>query len=122
MSEQAQGPVVVTVAIYPTKGEAGQTLDAADIEAQGLAGDRRKKRPVHLVGAGETPETTRANLFLDLTDDQLGALLEHTVRVGDAALFISERPTGCPGVYAVVAESGRVAVGDHLTILPGSPA
>lgn len=123
MSDAAQRPglVVTQVAIYPTKGEPGRTLDSVLIEDAGLAGDRRKKRPVHLVGGAETPETTRANLFVDVSDDELGALLERTVRVGDAELFISERPSGCLGVYAVVATPGRVAVGDHLTILPDSP-
>lgn len=117
MSERhSNAPMVRDLAIYPVKNEPGQRLDDAQIEAEGLAGDRRKKRPVHLVGAAETPRTTRANVFLDSSDDQVGALLGQTVRLGYAELLITERPTGCPGVYAVVTQPGRVAVGDRLTI------
>lgn len=121
MSEQQEHTATVRdLAIYPVKDEPGQRLTVARIEAEGLAGDRRKKRPVHLVGAKETPETTRANVFLDIDDDAVGALLDHTVRLGGADLLITERPTGCPGVYAVVAAPGPIAVGDRLTITHGS--
>lgn len=117
MSERhSDAPVVRDLAIYPVKDEPGQRLTDAQIEPEGLAGDRRKKRPVHLVGAGETPQTTRANVFLDVSDDEVGALLRRTVRLGDAELLITERPSGCPGVYAVVVTPGRVAVGDRLSI------
>lgn len=107
------GPRVRELAIYPVKDEPGVRLADVAVQDAGLAGDRRKKRPVHLVGAGETPETTRANIFLDLPDAQVAALLECTVRLGDAVLHVTERPSGCPGV----ATTGRVALGDALTIL-----
>lgn len=119
-TQQGDAPVVRELAIYPVRDQPGRSLARTRIESVGLAGDRRKKRPVHLVGAAETPQTTRANVFLDIDDEQVGALLERTVRIGDAELLVTERPSGCPGVYAVVVTPGDVAVGDPLRLASDS--
>lgn len=103
------------LAVYPVKGEPGELLQRAEVEAEGLAGDRRKKRPVHLVAGDETPQTTRANVFLDGDPTTLAALVGEHVRVGAAELLIEELPSGCPGVYASVVTPGQVALGDDLT-------
>ncbi|WP_068429903.1 hypothetical protein [Piscicoccus intestinalis] len=114
------GLTVRELAIYPVKDEPGRRLERTEIEEAGLAGDRRKKRPVHVVAGDETPETTRANIFLAADPEALTALVGSRARVGSAVLYISEKPTNCPGVYAVVAKPGAVAVGDRLH--PAPPA
>lgn len=113
-----QGLTVRELAIYPVKDEPGRRLTRTEIEEAGLAGDRRKKRPVHVVAGDETPETTRANIFLAAEPEALTALVGSSVRVGTTVLYVSEKPTGCPGVYAVVVEPGAVAVGDRLRPTP----
>lgn len=89
-------------------------LDVADARTEGLAGDRRKKSPVHIVGEGQTPETTRANVFVDVPEETLRAMLGASVHLGEAVLSIDRLPSGCPGVYASVAIPGRIATGDLL--------
>lgn len=118
-SDEASAARVQMLAIYPVKDEPGRLLDRVDIEAQGLAGDRRKKRPVHVVAADETPETIRANVFLDMTPEQVVALVGSRVRLGDAVLAVTEVPSNCPGVYAEVVQPGAVAVGMPVTVTAG---
>ena len=103
------------LAVYPVKGEPGERLPRAQVGTEGLIGDRRKKRPVHLVAGAETPQTTRANVFLDGDPHALAALIGERVRLGDAELRIEELPSGCPGVYASVVSPGAVTIGDDLT-------
>lgn len=105
------------VAIYPVKGEPGRRLERAALESAGLEGDRRKKRPVHLVGAPQTPETTRANVFLDVADDELRAALGSRIRLGSVVLSLDELPSGCPGVYASVVTEGSLQIADEVTRL-----
>ncbi len=112
---QTSGPMRVReLAIYPVKGEPGASLETVQVELDGLAGDRRKKQPVHIVGSGETPETTRANVFVDAEADEVLTLLGQTVRIGTASLLVTQLPSGCVGVYATVAHEGLVRVGDVL--------
>lgn len=108
---------VRSIATYPVKDEPGVFHDSVEIEPEGLAGDRRKKRPVHLVGAEITPEHTRANFFLTLGEAEVQALVGSRVLVGDSVLDITELPTACPGVYAEVAQTGAVRVDDDLRVL-----
>ena len=104
------------IRVYPVKGEPGTDLQRADIGAGGVAGDRPKKSPVHLVA--ESDRTTRANLVVSLTPDDLYATVGRLVRVGAAVLAVTTRPSGCPGVYAEVVEPGPLAVGDAVDVLP----
>lgn len=119
-SEPADAIRVRELAIYPVKGEPGRPLDTAHIEAEGLAGDRRKKQPVHIVGSEETPETTRANVFVTAPSEELTGLLGRHLRLGGATLLVTQIPTGCVGVYAGVVEAGDVGIGDLLE--PQTPA
>ena len=65
----------------------------ARIEAEGLEGDRRKKRPVHVVGRENDPDVTRANIFLDVADEDLQELVGEEMRIGTAVLRVTELPT-----------------------------
>ena len=102
------------LAIYPVKGEPGRLLEEAQVEPEGFAGDRRKKQPVHIVGSDETPETTRANVFVDASPADVAALVGSRVRLGSATLLVTQQPSGCAGVYAEVADPGTVRVGDTV--------
>lgn len=102
------------LAIYPIKGEPGRLLEEVRIGPDGLAGDRRKKQPVHIVGSGETPDTTRANIFVDADPERVLALVGAHVRAGSATLLVIQRPSGCAGVYARVTDAGDTRVGDLL--------
>lgn len=108
------GGPVLDLAIYPQKGAPGTPLTHAVIEAEGLQGDRRKKRPVHLVGRECDPDVTRANVFLDVPDEDLRSLVGEDVHVGCVRLRITEIPSNCPGVYADVLRPGELRVGDRL--------
>lgn len=104
------------LAIYPVKGEPGRMLERAEVEGEGFAGDRRKRQPVHLVGADETPETTRANVFVDAAPEAVVALVGSRVRLGSATLLVTQLPSGCAGVYAQVIDPGEVRVGDTIEV------
>ena len=71
-------------------------------------------QPVHLVGSDETPETTRANVFVDASPADVAALVGSRVRLGSATLLVTQQPSGCAGVYAEVADPGTVRVGDTV--------
>ena len=85
--------------------------------------------PVHLVSRqaidraalGEVPEgcsadDPRANLLLDLPDDDERTWVGRTVTLGDAVLEVTRTPKHCLGVYAEVRHAGRVTVGDAVLI------
>ena len=114
MTEQT-GFAVTAVWIYPTKGEPGICLPMAEVESEGLQGDRRKKAALHLVCALDAAELDpRANLVLDATADQLSGLLGHRMVLGTAEIEVTAKPSNCPGVYASVVRPGIVSVGDRL--------
>jgi uncharacterized protein YcbX len=84
--------------------------------------------PVHLVSRqaiaraalGDVPEgcsaeDPRANLLLDLDDDER-SWVGRTVRVGGAVLEITRTPKHCLGVYAEVRRGGTVTVGDAVLL------
>lgn len=121
-SEPADAIRVRELAVYPVKGEPGRRLETAHIRAEGLAGDRRKKQPVHIVGSEESPETTRANVFVTAPSDDLTQLLGRHLRLGGATLLVTQIPTGCVGVYAGVVEAGDVGIGDVLDPQDPAPA
>jgi hypothetical protein len=108
---------VVAIHTYPVKGEPGTDLTECLIEPEGLAGDRRKKAPVHVVSTADEP-TTRANLVLDLEPGEVVDLIGGAYRVGEATLGLGGTAGTCAGAYADVIESGTVRVGDALEPLP----
>jgi hypothetical protein len=104
---------VVAIHTYPVKGEPGTDLTECLIESGGLAGDRRKKAPVHLVSAVDEP-TTRANLVLDVEPGEVVDLIGRAYRIGGATLGLGGTAGTCAGAYADVIEPGSVRVGDTL--------
>lgn len=108
---------VRVIATYPVKNAPGVEHGSIEVEPDGLAGDRRKKRPVHLVGAEIDPEATRANFFLTVSETDLAAMVGKRVLLGEAVLDITEVPSACPGVYATVTQTGGVALDATLHVL-----
>jgi uncharacterized protein YcbX len=85
--------------------------------------------PVHLVSkqaieraaAGEVPEgcsadDPRANVVLDLAEDDERTWVGRQLRIGSAVLEISRTPKHCLGVYAEVRRAGIVTVGDAVVL------
>lgn len=101
---------VSAIRTYPAPGEPGVEHDAVRVGVNGLAGDRRKKAAVSLVG--DDAPTTRANLVLDTSTDTVEALRGGFVRIGEVLLAVESTGTSCPGLYAAVGEPGWVRVGD----------
>ena len=108
---------VVDIRIFPEKDQPGVHLDAVVIETDGLAGDRRKKSPVHAIAQADAADT-RANLVLTLDREDLVHLLGRTIALGDAHLAIVRRAGNCAGVYADVVPPGLVTRGDQLYAEP----
>ncbi len=106
--------VVRGLHVYPVKGEPGRDLEAVLVDDDGLAGDRRKKAPVHVIAADEFRDDTRANLVVTLDSAALTAAVGAVLRVGEVELGITGSAGGCPGVYAVVRRGGTVHLGDHV--------
>ena len=85
--------------------------------------------PVHLVSrqaidraaTGEVPEgcsadDPRANLLLDLDEDDERTWVGRQLRIGTAVLEVTRTPRHCLGVYAEVRRAGVVAVGDAVLL------
>jgi hypothetical protein len=88
---------VLALWIYPTKDEPGISLATVEVEAEGLAGDRRKKSALHLVCATDAAELApRANLVLDATAEQLAELVGHQLTLGNSQIEITGKPSNCP--------------------------
>ncbi len=104
---------VVAIHTYPVKGERGTDLPECLIEPEGLAGDRRKKAPVHVVSHVDEP-TTRANLVLDVAAGEVVELIGGAYRIGGAVLGLGGTAGSCAGAYADVIEAGTVRVGDTV--------
>jgi uncharacterized protein YcbX len=111
--ESAQGHAVTSIRIFPVSGEPGRSLHTVEVGPDGLAGDRRKKAPVHVVsGAEPGAESVRANLVVELAPEELEAAVGRVLSVGSVRLRVTAIPSGCPGVYATVETPGVVSVGD----------
>lgn len=108
------GALVTEIHIYPVKGEPGRELSVADVEPDGLAGDRRKRAAVQLVAAEDVQEDTRANVIVSMTSGELAASVGSVLRVGGVELEVTSVPSGCPGVYASVRTPGQFSVGDPV--------
>jgi uncharacterized protein YcbX len=107
---------VTGIRIFPVSGAPGRVLDSVLVEADGLAGDRRKKSPVHLVSSLQPGlESVRANLVVSLSPDDLEASVGTVLAAGSARLSVTTIPSGCPGVYATVETPGVVSVGDPVS-------
>ena len=114
--QSQQGHEITGIRIFPVSGEPGQGLERVQVEVEGLAGDRRKKSPVHLVSSAQPDvETVRANLVVTLTPDELEACVGSVLLAGSARLAVTTIPAGCPGVYATVETPGVVSVGDPVS-------
>lgn len=108
-------PHVTEIRIYPVKGEPGQALQDVELEDGGLAGDRRKRAAVHLVSVEEDVALhPRANLVIATSTAQLEAAVGQRLVVGGAEIYVTGKPSGCPGVYADVVRPGAIRVGDVL--------
>lgn len=108
-------PRVVAIRIYPAKDEPGVELANAVVEIDGLAGDRRKKAAVHLVGLPDA-ESTRANLVIDIPTERLTEFVGRTVVIGGATLGITRTAGNCAGVYADVLTPGPITLDDRFVL------
>lgn len=106
---------VTEIHVYPVSGQPGRELEEAAVDAAGLAGDRRKKAPVHVVAVGEVAPDTRANLVVSLTPVELASAIGGVLVTGGVELDVTGTARDCPGVYAAVRRPGTVRVGDEVT-------
>jgi hypothetical protein len=97
---------------FPAHGEPAVSHDAVRVTTRGLEGDRAKKAAVSLVG--QDSPSTRANLVLDATTQEVEGLQGSVVRVGEVLLALEGTGNDCPGLYAAVGEAGWVRVGDPV--------
>ena len=112
---ESHGHRVTGIRIFPVSGEPGRSLHTVEVEPEGLAGDRRKKSPVHLVSSAEPDvESVRANLVVGLAPEELESAVGSVLSAGSVRLRLTAIPSGCPGVYATVETPGVVSVGDPV--------
>ena len=107
---------LVEIRIHPVKAEPAVVLERVEVEADGLAQDRRKKAAVHLVGE-EDAATTRANLVLSIPAASLGELTGQVLAIGEVRLGVLGAAGNCAGVYAEVLTTGSIARGDAVTAI-----
>ncbi|NHA67648.1 hypothetical protein [Phycicoccus flavus] len=106
---------VRAVLTFPEPRQPGIAHDACAVGAQGLAGDRRRRAAVSVVGH-DSPGT-RANLVLDAPTTDVEALAGRLLRVGPVLLAVEPTGNHCAGLYAAVGEAGTVAVGDVVEVV-----
>ena len=99
----------------PVRVEPASGGSAADVAAVHLV----SRQAIDRAAAGDVPEgcsadDPRANLLLDLPDDDERTWVGRTVRIGTAELRITRTPKHCLGVYAEIRQPGEVAVGDAV--------
>ncbi len=112
---ESHGHRVTGIRIFPVSGEPGRSLHTVEVEPEGLAGDRRKKSPVHLVSSAEPDVgSVRANLVVGLAPAELESAVGSVLSAGSVRLRLTAIPSGCPGVYATVETPGVVSVGDPV--------
>jgi MOSC domain-containing protein len=123
-------PAMATVAATGDPDADAATLSAALGRTVRLepGGAQPGAAPVHLVSRqaidraaeGDVPEgcsadDPRANLLLDLEDDER-TWVGRQVRIGTAVLEVTRTPKHCLGVYAEVRTPGEVRVGDDVLL------
>lgn len=107
---------VAEIHVYPVKGEPGSDLQVAQVGAEGLAGDRRKKAAVQVVAQEDVTFSTRANLVVSLPSGDLAAAVGSVLSVGEVELDVTGPAGDCPGVYAAVRRPGSVSLGDVVSV------
>jgi uncharacterized protein YcbX len=90
---------------------------AADVAAVHLV----SRQAVDRAAAGEVPDgcsadDPRANVLLDLGEEDERGWVGRTVRIGDAELVVTRLPKHCLGVYAEVRQPGEITVGDAVLL------
>ncbi|NEK84383.1 sulfurase [Blastococcus saxobsidens] len=100
------------VRIEPAPG--GSAADAAAVHLV-------SRQAIDRAELGDVPEgcsadDPRANVLLDLPDDDERTWVGRTVRIGDAELHVTRTPKHCLGVYAEVRRPGGIAVGDAVLL------
>jgi uncharacterized protein len=90
---------------------------AADVAAVHLV----SRQAIDRAAAGEVPEgcsadDPRANLLLDLPDDDERGWVGRRLVIGDVVLEVTRTPKHCLGVYAEVRRGGVVTVGDEVLL------
>ena len=100
------------VRLEPASGGSG-----ADVAAVHLV----SRQAIDRAAAGDVPEgcsadDPRANLLLDLPDEDERAWVGRRLSVGDVVLEVTRTPKHCLGVYAEVRRGGVVTVGDQVLL------
>ncbi|WP_104525683.1 MOSC N-terminal beta barrel domain-containing protein [Blastococcus atacamensis] len=100
------------VRITPAPG--GSATDAAAVHLV-------SRQAIDRAELGDVPEgcsadDPRANVLLDLPDDDERTWVGRTVRIGAAELHVTRTPKHCLGVYAEVRQPGEIAVGDAVLL------
>ncbi|MGY1916352.1 MOSC N-terminal beta barrel domain-containing protein [Blastococcus sp. SYSU DS0973] len=100
------------VRIRPAEGGSG-----ADAAAVHLV----SRQAIERAADGDVPEgcsaeDPRANVLLDLPDDDERGWVGRIVRIGEAELTITRTPKHCLGVYAEVRRPGEITVGDAVLL------
>ncbi len=101
----------------PVRLEPASGGSAADVAAVHLV----SRQAIDRAAAGEVPEgcsadDPRANLLLDLPDDDERTWVGRRISVGGVVLEVTRTPKHCLGVYAEVRRGGVVTVGDPVLL------
>ena len=93
------------------------TADGADAAAVHLV----SRQAVDRAALGDVPDgcsadDPRANLLLDLPEDDERTWVGRRISVGDVVLEVTRTPKHCLGVYAEVRRGGVVTVGDTVLL------
>lgn len=110
---------VTEIHTYPVKGEPGTDLEVSLVDPEGLAGDRRKKSPLHVVAQADA-DAVRANIVVDIDPDDLAAHVGRRLAVGTVLIAVTGAAGNCPGVYAEVVHAGSIHVGDVVAAADNS--
>lgn len=114
MTQRLHG-AVTSVFIYPDPDGPGQEVIDAVVHENGLDGDRPKKAPLSLVTLDEyVASHPRANVVVDLSSEELEALIGSVVQIGEVRLTLTERKESCGVVYATVEAPGVIPAGGIL--------
>jgi hypothetical protein len=101
----------------PVRLEPAAEGSAADVAAVHLV----SRQAIDRAAAGEVPEgcsadDPRANILLDLPEDDERSWVGRLLTVGDVVLEVTRTPKHCLGIYAVVRRCGVVTVGDPVLL------